>query len=36
MVIIYQIIPSLLCFSVKAEIVFDTLFVLLAIVPIKQ
>ena len=36
MIVIYDIIPSLLCFSVKAEIVFDMLSLLLAIIPIKQ
>ena len=36
MIVIYDIIPSLLCFSVKAEIVFDMLILLLAIIPIKQ
>ena len=36
MIIIYHIIPSLLCFSVKAEIVFDLLAILLVIIPIKQ
>lgn len=36
MIIIYNIIPSLLCFSVKAEIVFDLLAILLVIIPIKQ
>lgn len=36
MIIIYNIIPSLLCFSVKAEIVYDLLAILLVIIPIKQ
>ena len=36
MLIIYSIVPSLLCFSVKAEIVFDLLSMLLIIIPIKQ
>ncbi|MBR2777473.1 MAG: DUF3667 domain-containing protein [Prevotella sp.] len=36
MIIIYYIIPSLLCFSVKAEIVYDLLAILLVIIPIKQ
>ena len=36
MIVIYDIIPSLLCFSVKAEIVFDMLILLLVIIPIKQ
>ena len=36
MIIIYGIIPSLLCFSVKAEIYYDLLSLLLAIIPIKQ
>ena len=35
MIIIYGIIPSLLCFSVKAEIYYDLLSLLLAIIPIK-
>lgn len=36
MLLICIIIPSLLCFSFKAEAIFDTLVVLLAIIPIKQ
>ena len=36
MILIYGIIPSLLCFSVKAEIYYDLLILLLAIIPIKQ
>jgi hypothetical protein len=36
MILIYGIIPSLLCFSVKAEIIYDLLILLLAIIPIKQ
>ena len=36
MILIYGIIPSLLCFSVKAEIYYDLLSLLLAIIPIKQ
>ena len=36
MIIIYYIIPLLLCFSVKAEIVYDLLAILLVIIPIKQ
>ena len=36
MILIYGIIPSLLCFSVKAEIYYDMLSLLLAIIPIKQ
>ena len=36
MIIIYNIIPSLLCFSVKAEMIYGMLAMLLAIIPIKQ
>ena len=36
MILIYAIIPSLLCFSVKAEFIFDLLSMLLAVIPIKQ
>ena len=36
MILIYGIIPSLLCFSVKADIYYDLLSLLLAIIPIKQ
>ena len=36
MILIYDLIPSLLCFSVKAEIYYDMLSLLLAIIPIKQ
>jgi hypothetical protein len=36
MIVIYNIIPSLLCFSLKAEIIYDLLSLLLAIIPIKQ
>ena len=36
MILIYGIIPSLLCFSVKAEIYYDLLSLLLVIIPIKQ
>ena len=36
MILIYDIIPSLLCFSVKAEVIYDLLSLLLAIIPIKQ
>ena len=36
MIVIYDIIPSLLCFSVKAEIIFNLAAYLLAIIPIKQ
>lgn len=36
MIIIYNIIPSLLCFNVKAEIAFNMLSLLLVIIPIKQ
>ena len=36
MILIYGLIPSLLCFSVKAEITYDLLILLLAIIPIKQ
>ena len=36
MILIYDIIPSLFCFSVKAEIYYDLLSLLLAIIPIKQ
>ena len=36
MILIYGIIPSLLCFSVKAEIYYDLLILLLTIIPIKQ
>ena len=36
MLLICIIIPSLLCFSFKAEAIFDTLVILLAIIPIKQ
>jgi hypothetical protein len=36
MILIYGLIPSLLCFSVKAEIYYDLLILLLAIIPIKQ
>jgi hypothetical protein len=36
MIIIYNIIPSLLCFNVKAEIAFNMLSLLLVVIPIKQ
>ena len=36
MIIIYSIVPSLLCFSVKAEMIYNIFFILLAIIPIKQ
>ena len=36
MIVIYDIIPSLFCFSVKAEIISNLAAVLLAIIPIKQ
>ena len=36
MFLLYNIIPSLLCFSVKAEIIYNTLTLLLPIIPIKQ
>ncbi len=36
MILIYDLIPSLLCFSVKAEFYYDLLSLLLAIIPIKQ
>ena len=36
MIVIYDIIPSLLCFSVKTEAIYDVLSILLAIIPIKQ
>jgi hypothetical protein len=36
MILVYDIIPSLLCFSVKAEAIYDLLSLLLAIIPIKQ
>ena len=36
MIVIYNIIPSLLCFSVKAEICYNLAAYLLAIIPIKQ
>ena len=36
MVVIYNIVPSLLCFGVKAEIVYNILTLLLIIIPIKQ
>ena len=36
MIVIYDIIPSLLCFSVKTEAIYDVLSLLLAIIPIKQ
>ncbi len=36
MILIYDLIPPLLCFSVKAEIYYDLLSLLLAIIPIKQ
>ena len=36
MIVIYDIIPSLLCFSVKTEVIYDVLSLLLAIIPIKQ
>ena len=36
MLLIYSLIPSLLCFSFKAESRFDLLVLLLAIIPIKQ
>ena len=36
MILIYDLIPSLFCFSVKAEIYYDLLSLLLAIIPIKQ
>ena len=36
MYIIYDIVPSLLCFSVKAEMIYGMLAMLLAIIPIKQ
>ena len=36
MIIIYGLIPSLFCFSLKAEAIYDVLSVLLVIIPIKQ
>ena len=36
MFLLYNIIPSLLCFSVKAEIIYNMLTLLLPIIPIKQ
>ncbi|MBQ3700188.1 MAG: DUF3667 domain-containing protein [Prevotella sp.] len=36
MLILYNIIPSLLCFSVKAEIVYNLLTMLLIFIPVKQ
>ena len=36
MLIIYDIVPSFLCFSVNAEMIYDTLTLLLFIIPIKQ
>ena len=36
MYIIYDIVPSFLCFSVKAEMIYGMLAMLLAIIPIKQ
>ena len=36
MLLIYSLIPSLLCFSFKAEYRFDLLVLLLAVIPIKQ
>lgn len=36
MITIYSIVPSLLCFSLKAEIIYDLMSMLLIIVPIKQ
>ena len=36
MLIIYNIVPSLLCFSVKAEMIYSTLAMLLFLIPIKQ
>jgi hypothetical protein len=36
MILIYDIIPELLCFSVKAEAIYCMLSLLLAIIPIKQ
>jgi len=36
MILIYSLIPSLLCFSLKAESRFDLLVLLLAVIPIKQ
>lgn len=36
MLLIYSLIPSLLCFSFKAESRFDLLVLLLAVIPIKQ
>ena len=36
MILIYNIIPALLCFSVKAEIYYYLLSLLLPIIPIKQ
>ena len=36
MIVIYDIIPSLLCFSMKTEAIYDVLSLLLAIIPIKQ
>lgn len=36
MLIIYDIVPSFLCFSVNAEMIYDILTLLLFIIPIKQ
>ena len=36
MILIYDTIPALLCFSVKAEAIYDLLSLLLPIIPIKQ
>lgn len=36
MIIIYCLVPSLLCFSVKAEMIYELLAMLLAIIPIRQ
>ena len=36
MYIIYEIVPSFLCFSVKAEMIYGMLAMLLALIPIKQ
>lgn len=36
MYIIYEIVPSFLCFSVKAEMIYGMLAMLLVLIPIKQ
>jgi len=36
MLLIYSIVPSFLCFSMKAETIYNLIFMLLVIIPIKQ